>query len=216
MRTLIQDSEGQARACVLWMHGLGADASDMLGLAQELGLPNLRHVFLNAPIRPVTLNQGMHMPAWYDIVGFELQDREDEAGIVDSQAQIQAVIAEQIQAGFTEEQVFLAGFSQGGAMALHTALNTPARFGGVIALSAYLPMATKNSAQLHKDTPFFLGSGQFDPIVVPQWTELSYTWLLEHGYERISHHQYPMEHSVCLQEMNDIRLWLGQIIGEVA
>lgn len=206
-----------ARACVIWMHGLGADASDMEGLAQQL--PNktipLRHVFMNAPQRRVTLNAGMMMPAWYDILGMELADRVDKEGITHSEALIRNVMQTQLDQGMAYEQLFLAGFSQGGAMALHTALNTNARLGGVIALSAYLPLGTETLLNLDKKTPFFMAAGQFDPLVLPKWTQQSKDLCLAHGYEQLSYHEYPMEHSVCWEELIDLDRWLGkQIQGE--
>lgn len=208
----MKEPQAPAQACVIWMHGLGADASDMAGLADQLAVTGVRHVFINAPMRPVTLNNGMTMPAWYDIVGMELVDRQDKAGIEQSELIIRKVMNEQLDDGFAFEQIFLAGFSQGGAMALHTALQTPARLGGIIALSAYLPLAEHNRPKLDKHTPIFLGSGQFDPLVVPKWVTMSKDWLLNNGYTSLTHHQYPMEHSVCMEEISDISLWLGQQI----
>lgn len=214
MNVFINESEEQAQACVIWMHGLGADASDMMGLADQLTVTNIRHVFINAPMRPVTLNGGAVMPAWYDIAGVKLIDREDKEGIEQSELLIRKVMDEQLNAGFTYNQIFLAGFSQGGAMALHTALHTTSQLGGVIALSAYLPLATHTRSNLNKSTPFFIGAGQFDPLVLPQWTELSKDWLLNKGYINISYHKYPMEHSVCYEEINDLDFWLKQVTGE--
>ncbi|MDR3503540.1 MAG: alpha/beta hydrolase-fold protein [Legionella sp.] len=208
----MKEPQAPAQACVIWMHGLGADASDMVGLADQLvaGDVALRHVFINAPMRPVTLNNGMVMPAWYDILGMELVDRQDKAGIEQSETLIREVMDAQLRDGFAIEQLFLAGFSQGGAMALHTALHTPGRLGGVIALSAYLPLADHTRPKLDKHTPVFMGSGQFDPLVLPKWVEMSKDWLLNNGYTYLSDHKYPMEHSVCMDEIRDISLWLCQ------
>lgn len=210
----MKEPQAPAQACIIWMHGLGADASDMAGIADQLAVTDLavRHVFINAPMRPVTLNNGMMMPAWYDIVGLELVDRQDKAGIEQSELIIRKVMNEQVDDGFAFEQIFLAGFSQGGAMALHTALQTPARLGGIIALSAYLPLAEHSRPKLDKHTPIFLGSGQFDPLVVPKWVTMSKDWLLNNGYTSLANHQYPMEHSVCMEEIKDISLWLSQQI----
>ncbi|MFT4059158.1 MAG: alpha/beta hydrolase-fold protein [Legionella sp.] len=212
MSVYIRESQVPAQACVIWMHGLGADASDMESLANQLVTIDvaLRHVFINAPMRPVTLNNGMVMPAWYDILGLELVDRQDKQGIEQSELIIRKVMEEQIKDGFSLEQIFLTGFSQGGAMALHTALHTHGRLGGVIALSAYLPLADHNRPVLDKRTPFFIGSGTFDPLVLPKWVEMSKDWLLNNGYTHLSNHQYPMEHSVCMEEIRDISLWLSQ------
>jgi len=205
-----------AQAVVIWMHGLGADAGDMSGLAEQLNLPQVavRHVFMNAPLRAVTLNNGMLMPAWYDIVGLELIDRQDKEGIEESKLQICQVMEEQYAAGFKPQQVYLAGFSQGGAMAMYTALTTATRLGGVIALSGYLPLADRLQPQLDLSTPFFLGSGQYDPIVLPKWVKMSADWLLEKKYVHLTQHQYPMEHSVCMDEIRDLSVWLSQRVAE--
>lgn len=210
MNVYVKEPTKPAQACVIWMHGLGADASDMAGLADELRLGELavRHVFMNAPMRKVTLNGGMVMPAWYDIQGTRLVDREDKEGIEQSEQQIRQVMHEQFQQGFLPSQVFLAGFSQGGAMALHTALTTPETLGGVIALSAYLPLSQHTQPVLKQSTPFFMGAGSFDPLVLPQWSMQSKEWIINHGYESVTYHQYPMEHSICMEEINDLSQWL--------
>lgn len=205
----IKDPAQPAEACVIWMHGLGADAADMMGLADQfmVGDLALRHVFLDSPTRPVTINGGMVMPAWYDIVGGGLLDRQDKAGIAESATLIRNVVDAQLKEGFKYQQIFLAGFSQGAAMALHTALHLSTRLGGVIALSGYLPLADETAPQLIKDTPFFIGSGEYDPVVIPSWVQMSKAWLLANGYTNISFHQYPMEHSICFEEVNDLSAW---------
>lgn len=199
-----------AQASIVWMHGLGSNAEDMGGLAGQLVLPDLpvNHLFINAPSRPVTLNGGLLMPAWYDIIGLKATDREDKEGIEQSELLIRDAIQSQLDEGFQSSQIFLAGFSQGGAMALHTALHYTERLGGVIALSAYLPLARYTTPLLDKKTPFFLGSGQFDPVVLPAWTAESRDWLLLRGYENLAFHQYPIQHSVCYEEVRDLSLWL--------
>ena len=218
MSVYIKESEGQAQACVIWMHGLGADARDMMGLAEQLMMKDvaIRHVFLDSPQRPVTLNAGMVMPAWYDIFGMELTDREDKEGIEQSALIIRKVIDDQLGAGFKAQQIFLAGFSQGGAMAIHTALHFKARLGGVIALSAYLPLVNHTKPVLDKATPFFMGSGQFDPLVLPIWTKQSKDWLLANGFSHLDFHLYPMEHSVCFEEIRDLSFWLSERVQGVA
>lgn len=212
----MKEPQKQAQACVIWMHGLGADASDMMGLADQLLVTDvaLRHVFIDAPSRPVTLNGGMVMPAWYDISGMELVDREDKTGIEQSELLIRDVINAQVNDGFALRQIVLAGFSQGGAMALHTALHTPGQLAGVIALSAYLPIAQHTNPVLDTKTPFFMGSGQYDPLVLPKWTQQSNDWLITHDYQ-VSVHQYPMEHSICFEEIRDLSLWLSKQVQGV-
>lgn len=213
MNVYIRKPEQQAQACVIWMHGLGADASDMASLAEQLLVDEvaLRHVFLDAPMRPVTLNNGLTMRAWYDITGMKLTDREDQEGILKSAGFIRQVIDSQITEGFSSEQIFLAGFSQGGAMALYTALHTPMQLAGVIALSAYLPLADQCKAELPKKTPIFMAGGQYDPIVLPVWTTQTAQWLTTTGYQ-VSLHNYLMEHAICAEEINDLSKWMTRRI----
>ncbi|MDP3269413.1 MAG: alpha/beta hydrolase-fold protein [Legionella sp.] len=214
----MKEPQDPAQACVIWMHGLGADAADMMGLADQLPVSStpVRHVFIDAPSRPVTLNGGMVMPAWYDIMGMELVDREDKAGIEKSRILITQVMNTQLEDGFKSEQIFLAGFSQGGAMAIHTALHFEGKLGGVIALSAYIPLASQTDAVLDKSTPFFIGSGQYDPLVLPIWTQQSHQWLKAQGYQHLSIHLYSMEHSICYEEVRDVSEWLNQQVQGVS
>jgi len=206
---VVSEPKQKAEACVIWMHGLGSNADDMAGLASQLPLKvPMRHVALNAPIRPVTLNQHMPMPAWYDIVGMKLTDREDRQGILESEHIILKAIEQQVADGFSHEQIFLAGFSQGGAMALFTGLHAMPVLGGIIALSAYLPLASACEVKLNSKTPVFIGSGRFDPMVLPAWTAQSVAWLKQKGFDKITVRDYPMEHSVCIEEIRDIAVWL--------
>ena len=202
MSVYTKDPEEAAVGCVIWMHGLGADAGDMMGLAQELRItPPVRHVFLDAPIRPVTLNNRMPMRAWYDITGVTLTDREDRDGILASEALIREVLEKQHAEGFSRETLFLAGFSQGGAMALYTGLSTPTPLAGIIALSGYLPLASDIQSVLHRETPMFIASGDYDPIVLPAWTGASVAYLDKEGYQHVSCHRYPMAHSICAEDV---------------
>lgn len=212
----MKEPNTKAQACVIWMHGLGADATDMMGLSEQLLISdlNLRHVYIDAPSIPVTLNNGIVMPAWYNILGLELTDREDRDGIAESAALIRELIEEQLKVGFASHQIYLAGFSQGGAMALHTALHFSGRLGGVIALSAYLPLADETNPQLDTSTPIFMTSGQYDPLVLPMWSQQSRTWLVTHGYEQVDLHSYPMEHAVCYEELRDLSFWLIKQVQE--
>lgn len=205
----IKNPAGKAEACIVWLHGLGSNAEDMAGLANELTLTEpIRHVFVDAPVRPVTINNRMPMRAWYDIVGTNLNDREDREGIFQSKDLITDVIDAQIAEGFESHQIFLAGFSQGGAMALFTGLQMPSPLAGIIALSAYLPMPSACAMTLDTRTPLFFAIGQYDTIVLPQWSNLSLTPLLNKGYTHISKHEYPMEHTVCLEEIQDLSRWI--------
>ncbi len=205
----MKDPKQPAQACVIWMHGLGADAQDMAGLADQLSVEvPIRHVFIDAPVRPVTLNNRMPMRAWYDIVGMKLTDREDREGIVQSEGLIREVIDTEIASGFAPERIFLAGFSQGGAMALYTGLQSTRPIAGIIALSAYLPLASECKIVMDKKTPLFAACGQFDPLVLPDWTKQGVTGLRERGFDRIEFHEYPMEHAICMDEVRDLSQWL--------
>ncbi len=209
----VKDPAQKAKACIIWMHGLGANAQDMMGLAEQLSLHQaVRHVFLDAPIRSVTLNNGLPMRAWYDIVGIRLNDREDRDGITQSQQMIRQAIQAQVSEGFIPEQIFLAGFSQGGAMALYAGLQSEQPLGGLIALSAYLPLATELMQTQNTHLPIFMASGKFDPIVLPEWTKLSYDHLLRLGLKSVTLREYPMDHSICMDEMHDLMQWLDSSI----
>lgn len=211
MNTGFKEKPLSERTCIIWLHGLGADASDMqsLSFAPPIAALDLHHVFLNAPIRPVTLNAGMRMRAWYDVVGFDLSDREDKEGILASKALVLEAIEAELKAGFLPEHIVLAGFSQGGAMALYTALHTPLPLAGVIALSSYLPLSQACAKTLSKDVPIFLALGQSDTIVLPKWTEYTADWLKSAGYSDVTLQSYPMEHSICPPEIQDLSLWLS-------
>lgn len=209
LNVYVKDPQQQAQACVIWMHGLGADAQDMMGVATELPLTvAVRHVFIDAPVRPVTLNNHMPMRAWYDIVGMKLTDREDSEGIKQSAALICQVIDSQLAEGFMSQQIFLAGFSQGGAMALYTSLHSAIPLGGVIALSAYLPLASACQIVLSPNTPMFIAGGLHDPLVLPAWTNQCINGLRAVGFKQIESREYPMEHAICAEEIRDIAKWL--------
>jgi len=201
------------KLCIIWMHGLGSDAQDMLGLAQALSLTQpTKHIALDAPIRPVTFNQSIPMRAWYDVVGFTVEDREDEEGIKASEASIHQVISQEIQAGFKSEQIILAGFSQGGAMALVAGLSSPYSIGGIISLSAYLPLANKIDMKLARQTPIFVASGDDDMVVLPLWTQQGVSHLKAQGYDCMQVRRYPMQHTVCNEEINDIVHWISTYV----
>ena len=214
MNVYVKDPQQQAQACVIWMHGLGADAQDMVGLAEQLPLTlPIRHVFMDAPVRPITMNNGMRMRAWYDILGMALTDREDSEGIRQSDALIRQVIDSQVKEGFLSEQIFLAGFSQGGAMALFTGLHLSIPLAGIIALSAYLPLAAACKIVLNPGTPMFLACGLYDQLVWPHWTKQSVDSLRNKGFKHIAWHEYHMEHTICQEEIKDLSAWLSQQIA---
>lgn len=204
---------------VIWLHGLGADGHDFEPIVPELDLPEMaiRFVFPHAPMQPVTINAGMVMRAWYDISDTAIR-REDEAGIRASQALLEALIAREKERGSPAQRIVLAGFSQGGAIALQTGLRHPERLAGIMALSCYLPIAETLGAEAHpanRDVPLFMGHGTQDPVVIPRRATDSRDHLQRAGYE-VEWHDYPMPHSVCLEEIRDIGLWLTRVLGPAA
>lgn len=207
------DPPGPPRATIIWLHGLGADGHDFESLIPELHLVRqhaVRVVLPHAPRRAVTVNAGMVMPAWYDIVSPDLAAREDAAGIERSCAQIEALIAREVAAGVPAGRIFLAGFSQGGAIVLHTGLHHAQRLGGILALSTYLPLRdTLGSAagSANAGIPIFMAHGTADPVVPYVLGMASRDLLLAAGY-RVDWHSYPMFHAVCLEEIGAIRAWL--------
>lgn len=216
MNNLILETAKDIHYCVIWLHGLGASANDMAGLAKALDLGELpmRHVCLQAPLQPVTINHGMSMPAWYDIVGDNLTDREDSKGIAASERIIADAVEEQIKSGISSKNIIIAGFSQGGAMALHAGLQYAAYLGGVVALSSYLPLRHAFTPCQRKTLPIFFAYGSDDFIVRPEWSRLSVDALQQAGFSRITAKVYPMAHEVNSQEMNDLRSWLlGRVLN---
>ena len=205
-------------AAVVWMHGLGADGHDFEPIVPELGLPattRIRFVFPNAPLRPVTINQGHVMRAWYDIRALAGVRREDEAGVRQSARQIEALIARERQRGIAPGRLVLAGFSQGGAMALHVGLRHPDRLAGILALSCYLPLGSALDAErsaANRDVPVFWAHGLHDPMLPLAMAEQGRARLGELGYQ-IDWHQYPIPHSVSAEEIADVARWLARVLG---
>ena len=202
---------------VIWLHGLGADGHDFEPIVTELQLPDslpLRFVFPHAPVRPVTINGGMEMRAWYDIVSLDADGRSDEQGIRESSEILDALIQREIERGIESDRIVIAGFSQGGAIVLHNALRNSHKFAGMMALSTYLPLPKTIDAEVDDvadagDTslPVFMAHGTFDPMIPYQGGRHSAARLEQLGY-RVDWHEYPMAHGVCPQEISDIRDWL--------
>jgi phospholipase/carboxylesterase len=199
------------QAAVIWLHGLGADGHDFEPIVPELRLAKpVRFVFPHAPVQPVTINQGMRMRAWYDIFQFG-PGREDDKGVRASQKLIEKLIEEQ---PVPPEKVILAGFSQGGAIVLQTALRYPKKLAGVMALSTYLPLAATLSAErnaANAQIPIFMAHGQYDDIIPIQRAKASKEALEKLGY-KMEWHEYPMPHSVCGEEVRDISAWLSKLL----
>lgn len=205
------------KASVIWLHGLGADGHDFEPVVPELVGPGeraLRFVFPHAPVRPVTINNGFQMRAWYDIVGIDRHSIEDEAGIRASDAAVRALIARENERGVPANRIVLAGFSQGGAMALFTGLRYPEKLAGLMGLSCYLVLASTFEAERHEanqSTPIFMAHGTFDPVIDVSLGEDSRKFLESKGYS-IEWHAYPMPHSVCAEEIAAIAQWLRRVL----
>ncbi len=204
---------------VLWLHGLGADGHDFVPIVNELALPSIlsiRFVFPHAPMRPVSINQGMVMRAWhdYDMIDVKVGVQENMESLRSSQQAIEALIDREKQRGIKPENVVLAGFSQGGALALHTGLRYPERLAGVLALSCYLPAPATLAAEAQKansTTPIFMAHGRSDHVVPLVLAQASKRQLLESGYA-VEWHEYSMAHTVSREEIDDIRHWLTQVL----
>jgi phospholipase/carboxylesterase len=216
LETIIVETGADPQYTVIWMHGLGADGHDFEPLVPQLlddGMPALRFVFPHAPVRPVTINNGYQMRAWYDIIGIDRRSAEDFKGIGESTDSIGGLIHREHARVIASDHILLAGFSQGGAMALHLATRHPDRFAGVVALSCYLPLAkdfanSRSTANLA--TPIFMAHGTQDPVVPYAMGDESRRVLEGAGYN-IEWHGYPMPHSLCEQEIADLRRWLRRV-----
>ncbi|TAL75564.1 MAG: carboxylesterase [Rhodanobacter sp.] len=211
--TIERETGASPRHSIIWLHGLGADGHDFVPLVPTLiahDWPAIRFVFPHAPVRPVTVNGGLPMRAWYDIVAFDLNARQDEAGIRESMASVEALIARENARGVADERIVLAGFSQGGAIALSAGLRHAHPLAGIVALSTYLPLAAAlatERSQANAAVPIFQGHGRFDPVVVPPRAIASREQLEHLGY-KVDAHVYPMAHAVCVEEIADLRAWL--------
>jgi phospholipase/carboxylesterase len=207
-----------ATASVIWLHGLGADGHDFEAIVPELDLPDslgVRFVFPHAPMQPVTINGGAIMRAWYDVCGLDGQRREDGDGVRASQARIEELIAREKARGIPAERLVLAGFSQGGAIALQTGLRHAERLAGIMALSTYLPLASTLAAEAsapNRATPIFMAHGQYDGLIPIDRAVVSRRQLEAAGYA-IQWHAYPMEHAVCADEIADVSAWLQRVLG---
>lgn len=211
------EPDGTANASVIWLHGLGADGNDFVPVVEQLGLPSghgLRFVFPNAPKRRVTVNNGMMMPAWYDIKGLDIADKQDAEGIRASAADIEALIARETDRGIARDHIVIAGFSQGGAIALHTGVRHEQTLAGIMALSAYLPLADRLGAEAqitNARTPIFMAHGTADPVVPIALGRSSRDALLRAGYD-VAWHEYPMQHQVCMAQIRNIGSWLVALL----
>jgi phospholipase/carboxylesterase len=212
------DTGPNPQHCVIWMHGLGADGNDFAPVVPELGLPPpaaIRFLFPHAPMQPVTINGGMVMRAWYDILATDLARRADETGLRNSQHLIEDMLAHVEQSGIKSANTVLAGFSQGGAIALQTGLRYRERIAGIMALSTYLPLAETVAAErsaANRQVPIFMAHGMQDPVISFAHAKASRDQLVELGYP-VEWHEYPMPHSVCLEELQAIGAWLRKVLA---
>ena len=203
-------------ASVIWLHGLGADGHDFEPIIPELRLPEslrLRFVFPHAPVRPVTLNGGMAMRAWYDIYSLDRDGPVDEAGINDSTAILEALISREEDRGIDSERIVVAGFSQGGVIAINAVLKSQRKLAGLIALSTWMALASAAEGDIFDTSlPVFMAHGQFDPVIPLQFGRTSAERLTAAGFD-VAWHDYPMAHGVCPQEIGDISSWLVSVFA---
>ena len=213
LETIIIETSQPIQQSVIWLHGLGADGHDFAPIVPELNIPQTRFIFPHAPHQPITMNNGYEMRAWYDLYGLTLQTKQDEAGMRTMQHEIESLIeAEQAQ-GIPADKIVLAGFSQGGAMAFFTGLRYPKKLAGILALSTYVSLKEKLADEAHsanKDIPIFMAHGSFDSIITLDTCLVSRRLLEDLDY-RIEWHEYPMPHSVCSEEIEDIAHFLKQV-----
>jgi phospholipase/carboxylesterase len=219
LESVERDTGADPRWSVLWLHGLGADGNDFVPLVPQLvrrDWPALRFVFPHAPVRAVTINNGMRMRAWYDIVDFSFEgtagDRADAAGVAESVAQVEALLAREHERGIPPERIVLAGFSQGGAIALAAALRRCEPLAGIVALSTYLPLVRQARESLvpgAERQQVFMAHGLHDPVVPCQAGQRSAALLREFGFQ-VDWHDYPMAHQVCAEQVRDLGDWLSR------
>ena len=213
----IETGQGEPQGSVIWLHGLGADGHDFEPIVPELRLPGelrLRFVFPHAPVRPVTINGGMSMRAWYDILTLDRDGPTDDAGVRDSGVILEALIQREQDRGVAANKIVVAGFSQGGAIAMHAALRSKQKLAGLMALSTYLPISKAFQDEVvdsadsgHTDLPVFMGHGSLDPMLPMALGRDSADLLIANGFN-VEWHDYPMAHAVCAEEIDDIRAWL--------
>lgn len=211
---------GEVTHAIIWLHGLGATANDFPPIVPQLGLDDartIRFIFPQAPQRPITINGGMRMPGWYDIKGMSIADKQDATGMAESQATLNGIIESQIDAGVPAHNIIVAGFSQGGAVAYFTAVRSELRLAGVLALSTYLPFSENTESEqteVNHSTPFFASHGTHDPVVPISLGKESVDSLTGLGYQ-VRWKTYPMEHTVVLEQIEDIGSWINTVFSGI-
>jgi phospholipase/carboxylesterase len=218
LETLEVETGPRPTCAVIWLHGLGADGHDFEPIVPELELPDtpaVRFVFPHAPLQAVTINGGAVMRAWYDIYNLDGARREDDAGVRASAQRVEALIAREAERGVPAARIVLAGFSQGGAIALHAGLRHPARLAGIMALSTYLPLASSVAAEAsaaNRNVPIFMAHGELDSLIPIERARMSRNALQRAGYV-VDWREYPMQHAVCAEEIADIAAWLRGVVA---
>ena len=213
LESIIIETSLPIQHSVIWLHGLGADGHDFAPIVPELNIANTRFIFPHAPHQPITMNNGYQMRAWYDLFGLGMQHQQDEAGMREMQKNIEGLIAHEVAQGIPENNIVLAGFSQGGAMALFTALRHPKRLAGVLALSSYMPLKEKlaqEASTANQAVPILMAHGSFDSVITLDTCLLSRQLLQSLDYP-LEWHEYAMAHSVCAEEINDISRFLHKV-----
>lgn len=209
---IVIEPKQSANSCLIWLHGLGANANDLVPLSRALNFNSIdsaRFIFPDAPVQPVTLNAGMKMPAWFDVYELSNLSKFDEKGVITSQQYINQLIAQQIQSGISTERVILAGFSQGGALAIYTGSHHTPKIGGILGLSTFFPDANYLAEQ--DLPPIFLAHGTRDSVISLKRAELTRS-MLEQKTNTLTWKTYPMQHEICPQEIIDINTWLKDIL----
>ena len=213
--SIIIETQPDPDAAVIWLHGLGADGNDFVPIVEQLQLPShlaIRFIFPHAPVRPITINQGYQMPGWYDISSLSMVEKEDAAGIKESSAILNELCQEQETKGIASSRIIVAGFSQGGAIALHCGCRYPRPLGGIMALSTYLALPETLEQEISEhitEVPIFMAHGRQDEVVAYEYGKQSLEQL--EGYDiEILWHEYDMGHAVCVEEIQHIRQWLTQ------
>jgi len=215
--SIIIETNPEPNAAIIWLHGLGADGNDFVPIVEQLQLPShyaLRFIFPHAPVRPISINQGYAMPGWYDVSSLSIVEQEDEAGIRESSAILKQLCEEQEASGIDSRRIVVAGFSQGGAIALHCGCRYPKPLAGIMALSTYLALPdtlTDEISEYASEVPVFMAHGRQDEVVAYEYGKQAMEQLEAHDID-VHWYEYDMGHSVCIEEINHIRHWLTEIL----
>lgn len=213
--SIIIETQDDPDAAIIWLHGLGADGSDFVPIVDQLQLPShlaVRFIFPHAPVRPITINQGYQMPGWYDISSLSIAEKEDAAGIKESSAILDELVREQEAEGIPSDRIIVAGFSQGGAIALYSGCRYPKPLGGIMALSTYLALPDTLGEEISdyaSEIPVFMAHGRQDDVIAYEYGKRGREQLENHNIE-VQWNEYDMGHAVCIEEIQHIRQWLMQ------